>query len=432
LQRCKSTLLMVTHDRYFLDRVCNDIIEIDDGKLFRYKGNYSYFLEKREERLLYENTVVEKAQNILRTELEWMRRMPKARTTKSRSRIEAFYDIKEIASAKRTERNIRLDIKEQRLGKKILEINYISKKFGETVLLENFEYVFRRNERIGIIGKNGCGKTTLLNMIAGIIPPDSGTIDVGETVVMGYYKQEGIVFKEDQRVIDIAKEVAEVVKMSNGSNISVTAFLQRFLFTPEMQYTPVAKLSGGERRRLYLMTVLMGNPNFLIMDEPTNDLDILTLNVLEDYLRNFSGCILIVSHDRFFMDKIADHLFVFEENTVVRDFPGNYSRYLEYKERMTAQEKLNPDRPARPKTEKPVRVKTNKLTFKENREFGALELEIHQLEKEKAEIEAAFASGDLESQQIVDLSKRHEEIIPLLEKMSDRWLELSLKRESEL
>ncbi|HNW97419.1 MAG TPA: ABC-F family ATP-binding cassette domain-containing protein [Bacteroidales bacterium] len=427
LQRCKSTLLMVTHDRYFLDRVCNDIIEIDDGKLFRHKGNYSYFLEKRDERIQFENTVIEKAQNILRTELEWMRRMPKARTTKSKSRIDSFYDIKEIASGKRTERNMHLDLQGTRLGKKILEINYISKKFEGIDLLENFEYTFKRNERIGIVGRNGCGKTTLLNIIAGLIPPDSGTIDVGETVSMGYYKQEGITFKEDQRVIDIAKDVAEVVKMSNGCNISVSGFLQHFLFTPEMQYTPVGKLSGGERRRLYLMTVLMKNPNFLILDEPTNDLDIITLNVLEEYLKNFNGCIVIVSHDRFFMDKIAEHLFVFEENSVVRDFPGNYTQYLEYKERIEEQEKVNSIKPEQQKKEKPVKEKPIKLTYKEQKEFEALELEIENLEKEKSEIEEAFASGKLESQQIVELSKRHEEIISLIETKTDRWLELSSK-----
>ena len=429
LQRCKSTLLMVTHDRYFLDRVCNDIIEIDDGKLFRYKGNYSYFLEKREERIQFENTVIEKAQNILRTELEWMRRMPKARTTKSKSRIDSFYDIKEIASGKRKERDMRLEMKETRLGKKILEINYISKKYGDIDLLENFEYIFKRNERIGIVGKNGCGKTTLLNMIAGLIPPDSGTIDVGETVSMGYYTQEGISFKEDQRVIDIAKDVAEVVKMNNGNNISVSGFLQYFLFTPEMQYTPIGKLSGGERRRLYLMTVLMKNPNFLILDEPTNDLDIITLNVLEEYLKNFNGCILVVSHDRFFMDKIAEHLFVFEENIVVRDFPGNYTRYLEYKEIIEEQKKLNSVKPEQAKKEKPIKEKPIKLSFNENREFEGLEIEIQQLETEKAEIEEAFASGTLESQRIVELSKRHEDIISALEIKTDRWLELSLKKE---
>ncbi|MGD0712430.1 MAG: ABC-F family ATP-binding cassette domain-containing protein, partial [Bacteroidales bacterium] len=263
LQRCKSTLLMVTHDRYFLDRVCNDILEMDGGKLYRYKGNYSYFLEKREERIQYENTVIDKAQNILRTELEWMRRMPKARTTKSKSRIDSFYEIKEIASSKKHDRKLKMDLKGTRLGKKIMEINYISKKYGDKALLENFEYTFKRNERIGIIGKNGCGKTTFLNIISGLIPPDSGNVDTGETVVIGYYKQDGITFREDQRVIDIAKEIAEVVKMSNGSGVSASEFLQHFLFTPEMQYTPVAKLSGGEKRRLYLMTVLMTNPNFL-------------------------------------------------------------------------------------------------------------------------------------------------------------------------
>lgn len=429
LQRTRCTLLMVTHDRYFLDRVCNDIIEIDNGKLNRYKGNYSYFLEKRDERIALENTVIEKAQNILRTELEWMRRMPKARTTKSKSRIESFYDIKEIASGKKHDTGMRMHMKSTRLGKKIVEINYISKKFGEKSLLENFEYTFKRSERIGIVGKNGCGKTTLLNILTGIIPPDSGNVDVGETVLFGYYRQEGITFNEDQRVIDIAKDIADVVKLSNGRTISVSEFLIQFLFTPEMQYTPVGKLSGGERRRLYLMTVLMKSPNFLILDEPTNDLDILTLNVLEDYLKNFEGCVLMVSHDRFFMDKIVEHLFVFEGNCVVRDFPGNYSRYLEYKEIQDDLKKKTEIKTEKVQKERPLKEKSNKLSYKEQKEFDSLETEIGDLENEKIAIEAALSSGNLAKEKIIEKSNRLGEIIPLLETKTERWLELSMKIE---
>ena len=426
LERSNCTLLMVTHDRYFLDRVCNDIIEMDEGKLYRYKGNYSYFLEKREERIQNENTVIEKSRNLLSKELEWMRRMPKARTHKSKSRIETFYDIKEIASSRRIEKKIRLDLKGTRLGKKIMEINYISKGFGDLKLLENFTYTFKRNEKIGIVGKNGCGKTTLLNILTGHIAPDSGTVDIGETVLMGFYQQEGIQFDESQRVIDIAKEIAEVVKMSDGSKVSASEFLKQFLFTAEMQYTPVAKLSGGEKRRLYLMTVLMKSPNFLILDEPTNDLDILTLNVLEDYLNAFSGCVLMVSHDRFFMDKIVEHLFVFEGETVVRDFPGNYSRYLDYKELKEEQAKRLQPKPEKIVKEKNLNDKPKKLTYKEQKEFDALEEEISLLESERKHIETILYDGSLQHDEVLEKSNRLGEIIKLLDSKSDRWLELSL------
>jgi len=426
LERSNCTLLMVTHDRYFLDRVCNDILEIDEGKLFRYKGNYSYFLEKRNERIENENTVVEKSRNLLRKELEWMRRMPKARTHKSKARIETFYDIKEIASSKRIEKKIKLNLKGTRLGKKIMEINYIGKSFGDLKLLENFTYTFKRNEKIGIVGKNGCGKTTLLNILTSHVSPDSGNIDIGETVVMGYYEQDGIQFDENQRVIDIAKEIAEVVKMSDGSKVSAGEFLKQFLFTAEMQYTLVAKLSGGEKRRLYLMTVLMRNPNFLVLDEPTNDLDILTLNVLEDYLNAFNGCVLIVSHDRFFMDKIVEHLFVFEGETVVRDFPGNYSRYLDYKELKEEQARRLQPKTERPVKEKNTNEKPKKLTYKEQKEFEALEAEISQLESEKTNIETILYDGSLQHEEVLEKSNRLGEIIKLLDKKSDRWLELSL------
>ena len=426
LERSNCTLLMVTHDRYFLDRVCNDILEIDEGKLFRYKGNYSYFLEKRNERIQNENTVIEKSRNLLTKELEWMRRMPKARTHKSNSRIETFYDIKEIASSRRIEKKIRLDLKGTRLGKKIMEINYITKSFGDLKLLENFTYTFKRNEKIGIVGKNGCGKTTLLNILTGHMPPDSGTVDIGETVQMGFYQQEGIQFDENQRVIDIAKEIAEVVRMSDGSKVSASEFLKQFLFTAEMQYTPVSKLSGGEKRRLYLMTVLMKSPNFLVLDEPTNDLDILTLNVLEEYLNAFNGCVLMVSHDRFFMDKIVEHLFVFEGETVVRDFPGNYTRYLDYKELREEQAKR-----LQPKSEKAVKEKAptdkpRKLTYKEQKEYDTLEAEISQLEAEKKHIETILYDGSLQHEEILEKSNRLGEIMKFLDEKSDRWLELSL------
>jgi len=426
LERSNCTLLMVTHDRYFLDRVCNDIIEMDEGKLFRYKGNYSYFLEKREERIQNENTVIEKNRNLLSKELEWMRRMPKARTHKSKSRIETFYDIKEIASSRRIGKKIRLDLKGTRLGKKIMEINYITKSFDDLKLLENFTYTFKRNEKIGIVGKNGCGKTTLLNILTGHIPPDSGTVDIGETVLMGFYQQEGIQFDENQRVIDIAKEIAEVVKMSDGSKVSASEFLKQFLFTAEMQYTPVAKLSGGEKRRLYLMTVLMKSPNFLILDEPTNDLDILTLNVLEDYLNAFSGCVLMVSHDRFFMDKIVEHLFVFEGETVVRDFPGNYTRYLDYKELKEEQAKRLQPKPEKAVKEKAPIDKPKKLTYKEQKEFDTLEAEISQLETEKKHIETILYDGSLNHEEVLEKSNRLGEIMKLMDDKSDRWLELSL------
>ncbi|MDD3876416.1 MAG: ABC-F family ATP-binding cassette domain-containing protein [Bacteroidales bacterium] len=429
LERSNCTLLMVTHDRYFLDRVCNDILEIDGGKLHRYKGNYSYFLEKRSERIENENAVVLKAKNLLRKELAWIRKTPSARTTKSKSRIENFYDIKETASSKRIEKNIRLDLKGTRLGKKIMEINYLSKKFDDLTLLDNFTYTFKSNEKVGIVGKNGSGKTTLLNILTGLIAPDLGYIETGETVVLSYYKQDGISFDENQRVIDIAKDIAEVVKMNDGSKVSAGEFLTQFLFTPEMQYTQVAKLSGGEKRRLYLMTVLMKNPNFLILDEPTNDLDILTLNVLEEYLNNFKGCVLMVSHDRFFMDKIVEHLFVFEGNAVIRDFPGNYSQYIDYKTIKESQIKKSNPKNQKTEREKPNRDKPNKLSYKEQKEYEELELEIEQLETEKSMIENALYESSSNHEEVMAYSDRLGEIIHLIETKTDRWLELSLKIE---
>jgi len=430
LERANCTLFMVTHDRYFLDRVCNDIIEIDNGQLYRYKGNYSYFLEKRSERIHSENSLVEKSRNLMRKELEWMRRMPLARTTKSKARIDAFYDLKKTAESKRIDKDLKITFKAARLGKKIIEIDYISKKYDSNVLFDNFAYTFKPLEKIGIVGKNGSGKTTLLNVIAALEKPDKGQLNYGETLSIGYYRQEGISFNEDQKVIDIAKEIAEVIPMSDGSKVSASEFLRHFLFTNEMQYTPVSKLSGGEKRRLYLMTILMRNPNFLILDEPTNDFDILTLNVLEEYLNNFKGCVLMVSHDRFFMDKIVEHLFVFEENGVINDFPGNYTQYmlhkkakeLKYKKEITNQivqkEKVNH-----------IKEKPKKLSYKEQKEFDALELELEALENEKRTIEEDMTKNTLTHDEILQKSLRLEEILRLIDQKSDRWLELSLLTE---
>jgi ATP-binding cassette subfamily F protein uup len=327
LMKAQVTLLMVTHDRYFLDRVCNEIIEIDEKQAYSYKGNYSFFLQKRENRLFNKALITEKAQNLMRTELEWMRRMPKARTTKAKYRIDAFYDLKEQSEYRRNDRQVEINVKTSRLGKKILVLENVSKRFGDAVILDNFSYTFTRGEKLGIIGRNGVGKSTLLNIITRQLLPDSGKLDQGETVVFGYYQQQGLDFKTGQRVIDIMKEIAEVITLDDGRQLSITQFLIHFLFMPEMHYVQVDKLSGGERRRLYLMTVLMRNPNFLILDEPTNDFDIVTLNVVEEYLSNFGGCLIIVSHDRFFMDKLVDHLFIFESDGAVYDFPGNYSDY---------------------------------------------------------------------------------------------------------
>jgi len=426
LKHSNCTLLMVTHDRYFLDRVCNEIIEIDEGFLYRYKGNYSYFLEKRAERIENENTAVEKAKNHFKKELEWMRRMPLARTTKSKSRIDSFYELKKAATSRRIEKTIKLDQKETRLGKKIMEINNISKNYDGLYLLKNFSYVFKHNERIGIIGKNGSGKTTLLNILTGSVYPDSGFIDLGETVSIGYYRQEGLHFDENQRVIDIAKNIAEIVETANGNKVSAGEFLKQFLFSPEMQYTNVAKLSGGEKRRLYLMTVLMKNPNFLILDEPTNDLDIITLNILEEYLTAFKGCVIIVSHDRYFMDKIVEHLFVLEHDTPIRDFPGNYSLYMDYRE---AEEKKKKKVPLKANLKnKDISPKNNpkKLSYKEQKELESIELEIEKLETEKKNIETFLYNGSPNQNDIIDKSNRLGELTSLIEVKSNRWLELSM------
>lgn len=425
LEKTNATLLMVTHDRYFLDRVCDKIIEIDDFGLFAYEGNYSYYLEKRNERIEARNASIDKAKNLLRTEQEWMRRMPQARGHKAKYRIDNFYKIKEVASQNTTEQQLELDIKGQRLGKKILELEHVNKSYGDFCVLRDFSYKFIRGEKIGIIGKNGVGKSTFLNIITRQIEPDSGTIEIGETVVYGYYKQDGISFKEDDRPIDIVKNISEKIDLGNGRVMSASQFLEYFLFPDKLQYSLVAKLSGGERRRLYLLTVLMSNPNFLILDEPTNDLDIMTLNVLEDYLKSFQGCLIIVSHDRFFTDKVVDRVFAFEGNGVVKDFPGNYTQYKNKKEEEELLRKQEEKKI--PATPKPVREKEKirKLTFKERQEMQQLESDMENLNTEKTTLETALNSGTLDTNELVKSSQRIAEIIDLLDEKEMRWLELS-------
>lgn len=427
LLKNRITLLMVTHDRFFLDRVCTDIIEFDQKQLYWYKGNYAYFLEKRQERISYQNAEVEKAANLLRKESEWMGRMPQARGTKAKYRIDAFYQIQEKASQRRNDSEIEINVKSSRLGKKVLEIKSISKSFGDKVILKDFSYMFNRTEKLGIIGQNGTGKSTFLNIITGNLLPDSGIVEPGETLAVGYYRQEGMKIREDQKVIDVAKEIAEVVTLGDGKTLTASQFLNLFLFTPETQYSFVNKLSGGEKRRLFLLTILMRNPNFLILDEPTNDLDILTLNVLEDYLRNFAGVVIVVSHDRHFMDKVVDGLLVFEGNGEISGFPGSYSDYREWdKENVETQAKevktKNTDKPEKPK---PEREKVRKLTFNEKRELDNITKEIAELETEKIQLEAEISSGLLPHNEITQKSARYAELMKLIDRKSERWFELT-------
>ena len=427
LEKSNATLLMVTHDRYFLDRVCNQIIEIDDFGLYSYNGNYSYYLEKREERVENRNALIDKAKNLLRTEQEWMRRMPQARSHKAQYRIDNFYKLQEVASQNTDEKKLELDIKGQRLGKKILELEHVNKSFDGHCVLRDFSYKFVRGEKIGIIGKNGVGKSTFLNIITQNLQPDSGTIEIGETVVYGYYKQSGIQFRDDDRVIDIVKNIAERIDLGNGRIMSASQFLEYFMFTDKQQYSLVGKLSGGERRRLYLLTVLMKNPNFLILDEPTNDLDIVTLNVLEDYLKSFRGCLLIVSHDRFFTDKVVDRIFAFEGDGIIKDFPGNYTIYKNQKEEQAEKEQKEKKENVEKKEPKNVpasKEKKRKLTFKERQEMEQLEKDMDHLNNEK-EIENALNSGSLAPAELLEKSQRIAAIIDLLDEKEMRWLELS-------
>ena len=424
LRRTNLSLLMVTHDRYFLDRVCSEIIEIDNRQVYQYKGNYSYYLEKRQERIEATNAEIERANNLYRTELDWMRRMPQARAHKAKYRQDAFYEIEKVAKQRFNNDNVKLDVKASYIGSKIFEADHLYKSFGDLKILEDFSYIFARYEKMGIVGNNGTGKSTFIKILMGQVQPDSGTIDIGETVRFGYYSQDGLQFDEKMKVIDVVQDTAEVIELGNGKKLTASQFLQHFLFTPETQHSYVYKLSGGERRRLYLCTVLMRNPNFLVLDEPTNDLDIITLNVLEEYLQNFKGCVIVVSHDRYFMDKVVDHLLVFNGQADIRDFPGNYSDYRDWKEAKAQQEK----EAEKPQEEKTARVRLNekrKMSFKEKREFEQLEKEIAGLEAEKAAIEEQLCSGTLSVDELTEKSKRLPEVNDLIDEKTMRWLELS-------
>lgn len=424
LNRGSLSLLMVTHDRYFLDRVCSEIIEIDNRQLYSYKGNYSYYLEKRQERIEVTNAEIARANNLYRTELEWMRRMPQARGHKARYREEAFYELEKVAKQRTYDANVKLDVKASYIGSKIFEADHLCKRFGDLKILDDFSYIFARYEKMGIVGNNGTGKSTFIKILMGLEKPDSGTLDIGETVRFGYYSQEGLQFNEQMKVIDVITDIAEVIELGNGKRLTASQFLQHFLFTPETQHSYVYKLSGGERRRLYLCTVLMRNPNFLVLDEPTNDLDIVTLQVLEEYLQNFKGCVIVVSHDRYFMDKVVDHLLVFKGQGDIRDFPGNYSDYRDWKLAKAEHEK----EAAKPKEEKTQRVRLNdkrRMTFKERKEFEQLEKEIAALEEEKKQIEEALCSGTLSVDELTEKSKRLPLLNDELDEKTMRWLELS-------
>ena len=420
------TLFMVTHDRFFLERVCNEIIELDNGKIYQYKGNYSYYLEKKEERIASENSSVDKAQNLFLKELEWMRRQPKARTTKSKSRQDDFYVIKEKAQSRRRDNKVELEINMERMGSKIIELHKISKKFKDHVILDNFSFDFQRGERIGIIGKNGTGKSTFLNLLTGTIPLDGGKVVVGDTIKIGYYTQSGINPKPGQRVIDVIKEYGEYIPLTKGKIISASQLLERFLFDSKKQYDYVEKLSGGELKRLYLCTVLIQNPNFLILDEPTNDLDIVTLNVLESFLLDFPGCLLVVSHDRYFMDKIVDNLFVFRGQGEIENFPGNYSDFRAYEDSADVAQKE--DNKAEKKDWKQNNP-TGNLTFNEQKEYQKIEREIKDLEIQKMAIEQLFSEGKVADADISSKAKELENINNKIEDREERWFELSAKIE---
>ena len=427
LSRGNKTLLMVTHDRYFLDRVCNIILELDNHSIYTYHGNFRYYMEKRQERIDATRAEIARANNLYRRELEWMRRQPQARGHKARYREEAFYDLENKARQRIEERQMRLKSKNVYIGSKIFECQYVSKTFDEKVILKDFYYNFQRFEKMGIVGNNGTGKSTFIKMLLGEVQPDSGRFDIGETVRFGYFSQDGMKFNEQQRVIDVISDIAEYIDYGGGQHITAGQLLQHFLFTPEQQYDYVYKLSGGEQRKLYLCTVLMRNPNFLVLDEPTNDLDIQTLEVLEEYLQDYPGCVIIVSHDRFFMDKIVDHLLVFNGEGVIKDFPGNYTQYREWeslKPKETQNDKKLVDTEKKEKREF-VGEQRRKKTYKEKCEFEQLEKDIAKLEQEQKEIEEALCSGTLSIDELTEKSKRLPEIKDALEEKEMRWLELS-------
>ncbi len=428
LQRGNKTLLMVTHDRYFLDRVCNLILELDNHTVYSYRGNFQYYMEKRQERIDATRAEIERANNLYRRELEWMRRQPQARGHKARYREEAFYDLESKAKQRIEERQMRLKSKNVYIGSKIFECQYVSKAFDEKVILKDFYYNFQRFEKMGIVGNNGTGKSTFIKMLLGEVAPDNGRFDVGDTVRFGYFSQDGIKFRDDQRVIDVIADIADYIDYGGGKHITATQLLQHFLFTPEQQYDYVYKLSGGERRKLYLCTVLMRNPNFLVLDEPTNDLDIQTLEVLEEYLQDFPGCVIIVSHDRFFMDKIVDHLLVFRGEGEIKDFPGNYTQFREWeslKPKELADNKNNTSDTEKKEKREFVGEQRRKKTYKEKCEFERLEKEIAALEEEQKSIEEALCSGMLPIDELTEKSKRLPIIKDELEEKEMRWLELS-------
>ena len=421
----KITLLMVTHDRYFLERVCNEIIELDEGKLYSYKGNYSYYLEKRESRIAQENIEAHKTKLHFKKELDWMRRQPKARTTKSKSRIQDFKEIKEKASQRRNDHQVQLEINMERLGSKMIEMHKVQKAFGDKVILDCFDYMFQRNDRIGIIGKNGTGKSTFLNLLTSNDTADSGKIVRGETLKFGYYTQKGITIRKGQKVIDVIREYGEFIPLKKGHKISAQQLLERFLFDRKKQYDFVDKLSGGELKRLYLCTVLIQNPNFLILDEPTNDLDIITLNVLESFLLDFPGCLLVVSHDRYFMDKIVDHLFVFQGSGIIEHFPGNYSDYRTYEDSKILEKKLNPKLEKKVKNDWKKSPKKTTLNFEQQNEFKKIEKEIKIIETKKEEIQNRFTSESLDPKEIEEYSIKLGVLDKELEQKTSRWFELS-------
>lgn len=431
LSRSSLTLLMVTHDRYFLDHVCNLILELDNESIYTYRGNYSYYLEKRQERIDNLRAEVQRANNLYRTELEWMRRMPQARGHKAKYREEAFYELENKAHQRIEERQMRLKTKNVYIGSKIFECQYVSKRFEQDdgtakIILDNFYYNFARFEKMGIVGDNGTGKSTFIKMLLNIVKPDSGQFDIGETVRFGYFSQEGLKFKEDDKVIDIITDIADYIDLGNGRKLTASQLLNYFLFSPEQQYTYVYKLSGGERRKLYLCTVLMKNPNFLVLDEPTNDLDIQTLQVLEEYLQDFPGCVIIVSHDRYFMDKVVDHLLVFKGNGEIKDFPGNYTQYREWNSlKSKAENKLLESKTINKRKKDYHHDTRRRLSFKEKQELQQLSLDIDRLEEEQKNIEEALCSGNLSVVELTDKSKRLPILKNELDEKSMRWLELS-------
>jgi ATP-binding cassette subfamily F protein uup len=434
LAKANLALFMVTHDRYFLEKVTNEILELDQGKVHRYQGNYGYFLDKKADRMQNEDIELEKAKSLYKKELDWIRRQPKARSTKAKYRVDAFEETKEKASQKREDRDIELQVSTQRLGNKIIEIEKMSKSYGDKVLVDDFNYVFKKKDRVGIIGPNGAGKTTFLNMITGQLPPDSGKVAIGQTTAFGYYRQEESSFDESMRLIDIVKEVAEVVTLDKGQTITVSQFLTQFGFPPKQQHTPIEKLSGGERRRLQLLMVLIKNPNFLILDEPTNDLDLMTLNTLEEFLDSFPGCLIIVSHDRYFMDRLVEHLFVFEGEGAISDFPGNYSEFREIekeqKDRGSKTEDRSIDSTTSIQSEKAVVATAApqakvKAGFKQKNKFKEVNTSIAKLEKEKSQLTDKISSGDSGHEELMKISARMLEIDSELEELELTWLELS-------